>query len=100
MELTFVVNGERYSASSSSYADISVAVAPYDPSTSQPETFHLPPAVAAPFTAGAFTASIDSGASINCPVVSSLCAHSNGTHTECVGHALPGRITLADIAPV
>lgn len=32
-----------------------------------------------------------------------LVPHANGTHTECVGHALPGHVTLADIplpAPV
>lgn len=26
-----------------------------------------------------------------------LCPHSNGTHTECVGHALSGGVTLDDI---
>jgi arylformamidase len=100
MELAFSVAGVEYTARADVFHDISIEVSPYAPSSAQTECFHLPTAAAAPFTAGTFVASIDAGASINCPVVSSLCPHSNGTHTECVGHALPGAVTLRDIAPM
>ena len=78
--------------------DCSIAVTPYETAHLQPEAFGLPSAAAAPFTSGGFVASVDAGASINCAVVSSMCAHSNGTHTECVGHVLPGRVTLGTFA--
>lgn len=65
---------------------------PYKGGADQPEAFKLPPATAVDFC------TVDGGASINCPSAT-IVAHSNGTHTECVGHALPGRITLADIRP-
>lgn len=76
--------------------DVSVSVQPYELPGKQSCAFHLPGASAAPFTAGSFVCAVDAGASVNCPVVS-FCAHSNGTHTECVGHVLPGHITLDDV---
>jgi kynurenine formamidase len=63
-----------------------------------PGAFGLPPATAAPVSAGGWVGSVDAGASVNCPTVT-LVPHANGTHTECVGHALPGRVTLADVPP-
>lgn len=65
-----------------------------------PSCFGVPDAAAAPFASGSFSASVgeDGSGSCNCPVISSLCAHTNGTHTECVGHVLPaGRVTLEDV---
>jgi arylformamidase len=99
MELVLRVGGVQYAAHTSSYTSLSIDIAPSE-AAGGPECFGLPRAQSAPFTAGTFVASVDAGASINCPVISSLCPHSNGTHTECVGHALPGRVTLRDIAPV
>ncbi len=95
-----MVAGVRCCARADDGCDVSIEVAPLDAASPSPQCFHLPHAAAAPFTAGTFTASVDAGASINCPVISSLCPHSNGTHTECVGHALPGAITLKDVAPM
>lgn len=92
------IGGFLLSADMRSGVDASISVAPYDAEHLQPSTFDLPFAAAAPFHAGDFTASVDSGASINCAVISSLCAHSNGTHTECVGHVLPGCVTLGGLA--
>lgn len=82
------------------YFDLSIAVNPYLSPLEQVQTFGLPPSSAQPFRAGSFIASVDAGGSVNCPIVSSLCAHSNGTHTECVGHALPGKVTLSKIEPI
>ena len=43
--------------------------------------------------------SVDGGASVNCPSTS-LIPHGNGTHTECVGHALPGVVALGRDVPL
>lgn len=98
MDLTFTLSGTRYSADLHYGTDCCIPIKPYASSEEQKtQCFHLPAAEARPFTAGSFVASVSAGASINCPVVSSMCFHSNGTHTECVGHALPGNVTLLDV---
>ena len=101
-----------FAASTARYHDLSIAVTPWAPPAAQVQAFHLPAAAAAPVTVPAadapaapeasrgFVASVDAGGSVNCAVISSLCVHSNGTHTECAGHALPGAVTLAHVAPL
>jgi len=119
MELFFEIEEDRaetsapprrraFAAHTRRYHDLSIAVTPWAPPAAQVQAFHLPAAAAAPFSvppsspaAGAgFVASVDAGGSVNCAVISSLCVHSNGTHTECAGHALPGAVTLASVAPL
>ena len=98
MRVNFSVpGGHSFTADTTQSVDASIDVSPYVARHLQPQTFGLPEAHAAPFSAGSFTASVDSGASCNCPIVDSLCVHSNGTHTECVGHVLGGRVTLSTI---
>lgn len=87
----------RLEADSGTYTHVGQIVQPYSSSGSEPTCFGLPTSQAQPFTAGSFVASVAKGASINCPVVTSLCPHSNGTHTECIGHALYETVTLHDI---
>jgi hypothetical protein len=89
-----------FSFNSARRHDLSIAVAPLSAPLAQVSAFGLPPSRAAPFSAGDFVASVDAGGSVNCAVLSSLCPHSNGTHTECAGHALPGAVTLAHVAPL
>ena len=96
MHLKIQVGGSTFTANTDISFDLSMAVSPYTPALLQPQTFGLPGATASPFSTGSFTCAVDAGASVNCPVVS-LCPHSNGTHTECVGHILPGRVTLKDM---
>lgn len=98
MELYFTIDKQTYSFQADKFIDLSLEVRPN--ATDQPSCFHLPSAVASPFSTGTFTCSVDAGASVNCSVISSLCPHSNGTHTECVGHVLPGSVTLKDIVPL
>ena len=62
-----------------------------------PSSFGVPDAAAAHFAEGTFIASVDGGGGCNGPVISSLCAHTNGTHPACVGHALAGVVTLEDV---
>lgn len=47
--------------------------------------FDAPAARAEPFSIGAFSGEVASGASCNCRTLT-LTPHCNGTHTECVGH--------------
>jgi hypothetical protein len=96
--LTFCVDGLQCT-SAGSWHDISIAVQPYAPADGQVEAFRIAAAHAEPVRAGSWVGSVDGGSSVNCATVS-LCPHGNGTHTECVGHVLPGTVTLADIAPV
>ena len=85
-------------------ADISIAVDPAvstaavtdDAGARGVRAFHLPVPVAPPAQFGDTSIAVDAGASVNCPVAS-ICFHSCVTHTECVGHMLPGRVTLYDI---
>jgi arylformamidase len=71
------------------FHDCTIPVSPFAPAAAQTSTFGLP------LPAADRSYSVDLGASCNCPIFSSLCAHSNGTHTECAGHVLPGAATLA-----
>ena len=76
------------------YHDCTLPFAPFSPAASQSSTFGLPlPSLDTSY-------SVDRGASCNCPLFSSVCAHSNGTHTECAGHVLPGARTLASCGVV
>ena len=68
--------------------DVSIPVRPY--AATQVSAFGLPPAAATPLC------SVDGGASVNCPELR-FSPHGSGTHTECVGHCLPGCVTLADV---
>lgn len=51
----------------------------------QPRHFGAPPAQAHPYTVGAFSGAVVTGASCNCATLT-ITPHCNGTHTECVGH--------------
>ena len=91
MNLSVTLGGVHWSVDTRGGGiDLSIPVRPYADGAEQSSAFGLPPATAT------LACSVDGGASVNCPLVHSLCAHSNGTHTECVGHALPGHVTLRD----
>eukprot|EP01138_Halocafeteria_seosinensis_P016230 gb/GECG01016560.1/.p1 GENE.gb/GECG01016560.1/~~gb/GECG01016560.1/.p1 ORF type:complete len:295 (+),score=27.72 gb/GECG01016560.1/:1-885(+) len=84
-----------YSVDLTNGIDISTSIRPYEAEEEQANAFGLPAAKAQPVQLGNFVGSIEAGASVNCPVIQ-ICAHGNGTHTECVGHVVRKRITLAD----
>ena len=88
MEILVSIGGVSYRLGPAH--DLSIPVKPYSAAAEQPCAFGLPPAAASPIC------SVDTGAAVNCPRLS-LVPHSNGTHTECVGHILPGTVTFADI---
>jgi len=97
MHLTIKIGCATFYSDTSVLHDISQSCKPYSAPDIQTEAFGLPACAASPFQSGSFTCSVDAGASVNCPLVTSLCPHSNGTHTECVGHVLPSKVTLSDI---
>lgn len=76
--------------------DISIAARPYDAHEARVRAFHLPRETAPPAQFGDTAISVDAGSSVNCPVPT-MCFHSSVTHTECVGHMLPGKVTLYDV---
>jgi len=92
------INGTCISAKvdAASGHDSSIPAIPLQTSAYQTQTFGLPFATSEPVAFGSFVCAVDKGASVNCPTMT-LCAHSNGTHTECVGHILPGGVTLSDV---
>jgi kynurenine formamidase len=45
---------------------------------------------------GGFVGSVAEGGSANCEILT-LCAHGNGTHTECVGHITLEKVALGDV---
>jgi arylformamidase len=59
-----------------------------------PNCFWAPPPAFEPLRAGDFTGSLEAGAPVNFYNVR-FNPHGNGTHTECVGHILPGDYTIA-----
>ncbi|MFM1792303.1 MAG: hypothetical protein RLZZ252_657 [Bacteroidota bacterium] len=61
-----------------------------------PSAFYINPAQFEPIRVGSFVGSVGEGGSANCEVLT-LCAHGNGTHTECVGHISENRISLPEI---
>ena len=79
--------------------NLGVAVRPYAKDSTVSSAFHLPKPSCEPTRSGSWVGSIESGASVNVPTLS-LCVHGSCTHTECIGHIVPGEINLGDLEPV
>lgn len=58
-----------------------------------PNAFFINEPLFEPIVAGDFVGSVKAGGAANCENLF-LNAHGNGTHTECVGHITPERITI------
>ena len=82
-QCTITFNGRNYDLATA--IDISLHVG----ASESPTAFGLPPASFSPFAYGDTTLSVESGAPLQCEIVT-IAPHANGTHTECVGH-LAGR---------
>lgn len=76
--------------------DLSIPARPYAQPTDRVRTFHLPLEDAPAAQFGDTRIAVDDGCAVNCPVMS-VSFHSSCTHTECVGHMLPGKVTLGAI---
>lgn len=76
--------------------DISIHARPYERVALS--ALSLPHCSAEPHRSGGWIGSVDRGSSVNCPQLT-LVPHGSGTHTETVGHVLPGTIVLGRDVP-
>ncbi len=96
MRVRIEVEGRCFGVGLERPLDLSI---PLDFGGPQPEAFFLPAASAAAFEAGGFVGDTRRGGSANCAVIQ-MAPHGNGTHTECVGHILDERVSVAEaLAP-
>jgi kynurenine formamidase len=90
MQLNFNHSGMRYTADLEAAIDISQG---FGPEGDNPQAFHIGPAQLEPFRIGTFVGSVAQGSGANCEVIQ-FCAHGNCTHTECMGHITPERLSV------
>lgn len=93
MQAIFEKWGKQWRVNLDRGVDISVSTGPQG---DNPSAFYIEAAKFAPIRVGGFVGSVAEGGSANCEVLT-LCAHGNGTHTECVGHITIDRICLGDV---
>lgn len=93
MQAIFEQLGQRWSADLSKGWDLSVSTGPQG---DNPSAFYIDAAKFEPIRVGGFVGSVAEGGSANCEVLK-LCAHGNGTHTECVGHITSEKVALSDV---
>lgn len=83
-------NHKKYQVQLDQPIDISI---PMCSGADNPNAFHIPPPVFEPIRVGDFIGSVKMGSGANCENLH-INAHGNGTHTECIGHITPERITI------
>lgn len=93
MELTLALDGRDYAVDLAAMVDISTPVR-FDDSREGP--FGASPAKSEPLRSGKFVGSVALGGSCNC-AIHTFCAHTSGTHTECVGHILQQPVHICDV---
>jgi arylformamidase len=82
MKITAIIGKETYVVNLARPHDISIPIR-FD--GVQLSVFGSPPATSTPLKSGDFVGDVAAGGSCNCDITH-FCAHTNGTHTECVGH--------------
>jgi kynurenine formamidase len=90
MQTIIQYKGKKYLTDLSSGYDISI---PLYSGHDNPNAFFLPEPQFIPFAEGDFIGSVSKGGPVNCENIF-FNAHGNGTHTECIGHITPERITI------
>jgi kynurenine formamidase len=93
VQAVFEKSGKRWVANLNVFWDLSVSTGPRG---DNPSAFYIAEAVFDPIRVGGFVGSVAEGGSANCEVLT-LCAHGNGTHTECVGHITTEKVALGDV---
>eukprot|EP01130_Rhizamoeba_saxonica_P016167 TRINITY_DN7418_c0_g1_i1.p1 TRINITY_DN7418_c0_g1~~TRINITY_DN7418_c0_g1_i1.p1 ORF type:complete len:118 (-),score=20.35 TRINITY_DN7418_c0_g1_i1:69-422(-) len=88
--ISFTIGTKQYKTNGVS-RDISIHI---DPNTSL-SCFHLPKPTIAPASSGSWIGDTRKGSTVNCEIAS-FCAHSSGTHTECVGHLTNERFSITE----
>ncbi len=84
--------GNNYTANLESPIDVSI---PMQSGMENPNAFHIPFPRFEPIRVGDFVGSVAQGSGANCENLF-INAHGNGTHTECIGHITPHRISVND----
>ena len=93
MQAVFDKLGKRWTANLDVCWDLSVSTGPQG---DNPSAFYIDAAKFEPIRVGGFVGSVAEGGSANCEILT-LCAHGNGTHTECVGHITSEKVALGDV---
>jgi kynurenine formamidase len=93
VQAIFEISGKRWLADLSNGWDLSVSTGPQG---DNPSAFYIDAAKFEPIRVGGFVGSVAEGGSANCEILT-LCAHGNGTHTECVGHITSEKVALSDV---
>lgn len=83
-------NSRLYEANLQLPIDISI---PMHSGNQNPNAFHIPFPRFEPIVVGDFVGSVLQGSGANCENLF-INAHGNGTHTECIGHITPNRISI------
>ncbi len=91
--MQIVLSNQTYKFDAQTPVDLSLSTGSLG---DNPNAFYIQPAQFEPIRVGNFVGSVSEGGSANCEVLT-LCAHGNGTHTECVGHISANRIALPQI---
>jgi len=91
--LQISIGDKQFQAELTRPFDLSVSTGP---SGDNPGAFYIDAAQFEPIRVGGFVGAVAEGGSANCEVLT-LCAHGNGTHTECAGHITHSRLCLGDV---
>ncbi len=86
------IGGNFYKANLRNPIDISI---PMQSGDHNPNAFHIPMPRFEPIRVGDFVGSVAAGSGANCENLM-INAHGNGTHTECIGHITPHRVSIHD----
>lgn len=86
------IGGNFYKANLTEPIDISI---PMQSGDHNPNAFHIPMPRFEPIRVGDFVGSVAAGSGANCENLL-INAHGNGTHTECIGHITPHRVSIND----
>lgn len=90
MKLRIDWNGKTYEVDRNEPLDLSI---PLQRGKDNPNAFGIQWPEIEPYRSGDWIASVDLGSPVNCENIF-LNPHGNGTHTECIGHISPGRLTI------
>src|ERR1700685_3525749 len=95
MLISFEVGSRKYTTDLSRGVSLAIPLRFNGP---QPNFFGVAPAQAKPTQSGDFVGDISKGGSCNVQSYS-FTPHCNGTHTECIGHMVSEKVSVAERLP-
>ena len=90
MKITTQWQQKNWEIDLNSPIDLSLAL---ENGSHNPNAFHIPAPRFEPIVVGDFVGSVAKGSGANCENLF-INAHGNGTHTECIGHITPHRVSI------